>query len=306
MMSPPALSPTAQPVQATSPETAASIAASEKWAAMDEHLTIIDAAPPPLSSELRELWSYRELLGFLIWRELKTRYMQTALGASWVILQPLAMMCIFTIFFGKLAGLPADNVPYPIFHYAGLLLWIFFSNTLTGTSNSLVGNTQLVTKVYFPRLALPLAAVGARVVDFVIALSVLAAMMIHYRTPFTWQLLLTPLIVGLTALLCFGLGLRLAAWNVKYRDVGHLLPLVLQILMFASPIIYSTKLVPEKWRALYTLNPLVGLVGNFRAALFGLPFDWLALGLAAIITCAIFFNSLFAFRRMQETFADVI
>lgn len=255
---------------------------------------------------MRELWSYRELLYFLTWRDLKTRYMQTALGAAWVILQPVAMMVIFTIFFGRLARLSTDGSPPPVFYYSGLLLWIFFTGALSSTSSSLVGSAHLVTKVYFPRLALPISAMAARLVDFGVAFSVLAVLMLFYRTPITWQILLAPLTVAVAALLAFGLGLLFAAWNVRFRDIGHLLPLIIQIWMFASPIIYSTSLVPEKWRSLFMLNPLVGIITNFRAALFGLPFDWPALGVSLLITLLILVKAVQIFRRMEDSLADVI
>jgi lipopolysaccharide transport system permease protein len=260
----------------------------------------------PWLASLRELWSYRELLYYLAWRELKTRYMQTALGAAWVILQPLAMMLIFTLFFGLLARVPADGIPYPVFYYSSLLLWIFFTNTLSSTSNSLVGNAQLVTKVFFPRLALPLSSLAARLVDFGVALVALALLMIFYRTPLTIHLVVAPFIVAIAAVLAFSLGLLFAAWNVRYRDVGHMLPLVIQIWMFASPIIYSTRLVPKQWQSFYMLNPLVGILDNFRAALFGLPFDWASLGVTVLITLLVLMLAVQVFRRMEDTFADVI
>jgi lipopolysaccharide transport system permease protein len=271
-----------------------------------EYSVPIGPEPPSLLSELRELWEYRELLFFQTWRELKTRYMQTALGAIWVVLQPLAMMLIFTLFFGLLARLPSDNIPYPIFYFSGLLLWLFFAGALSGASGSLVGNTNLVTKVYFPRLILPLAAVFARMVDFAVAMTVLLGMMLFYGVSLSLQILLTFPILLLTAILTVGLGIHLAAWNVKYRDVGHILPLLLQLLMFASPIIYSAKMVPEKWRMIYMLNPMVGLVGNFRAALFGTPLDCPALTVAVLFTLIISFRGVLAFQRMEENLADVI
>ena len=274
--------------------------------ALPEYSVALSPQPPSLASEMRELWEYRELLLFQTWRELKTRYMQTVLGAAWVVLQPLAMMLIFTLFFGFLARLPSDDIPYPIFYFSGLLLWTFFASALGSSSNSLVANANLITKVYFPRLILPLAAAFARMVDFAIAMTVLFGMMIYYRMPLSPQSLLIIPIVLLTAILTIGLGIHLAAWNVKYRDIGQVLPLLLQLLMFASPIIYSAKLMPEKWRALYMFNPLVGLIGNFRAALFGSPLDWRALGVAFVITLIVGVRAIYAFQRMEENFADVI
>src|ERR1700686_5124718 len=197
---------------------------------------------------LRDLWSYRELLYFLTWRDIKVRYKQTVLGASWAIIQPLFTMLLFTLFFGRLAGLPSDGIPYPIFAYAGLLPWTFFSNAVTNSGNSLVGSSNLITKVYFPRMIIPGAAVGAGLVDFAIAFVVLAALMIYYGIALTPSLLALPLLLALTALLALGVGMWTSALNVKYRDVRYALPFVIQLWMFASPIIYPASLMPQKWR----------------------------------------------------------
>ena len=258
-----------------------------------------------LQSQARELWHGRELLMFLVWRDLKVRYVQTAMGASWVILQPLMTMALFSVF-GRWARVPNDGVPYPLFHYSGALLWILFSNALGSCSNSFTGNAQLITKVYFPRLVLPLSSVLGRVVDFGVACVLLAVMMLIYRVPLTWNFLMMPVILLLTILLALGGGLYLASVNVRYRDVSLLMPTFLQILMFASPLIYSSNMIPEHLRAYYMLNPLVGLFQNYRACLFGQPFNWVSLSVSAFIIFSLFLYALMVFGKQEEYFADVI
>ena len=256
---------------------------------------------------LRELWSYRELLYFLTWRDVKVRYKQTLLGASWAIIQPLFTTLIFTLFFGKLAGIPSDDIPYPIFAYAGLMPWTFFSNAITNSGNSIVTSANLITKVYFPRIIIPSAAVGAGLLDFAIAFAVLIGMMFYYHVSLTWNILMLPALVLLITLLALGVGMWLAGLNVKYRDVRHALPFLIQLWMFASPIIYPTTLVPEKWRWLLVLNPLTGIIEGFRTALLGhRPFNWPSLGVATAITLILLVYSAYSFRRMEKGFADVI
>lgn len=252
-----------------------------------------------------ELWQARELLMFLVWRDLKVRYVQTAMGTYWVILQPLLTMALFSVF-GRWARVPNDGVPYPLFHYSGALLWILFSNALGNCSNSFTSNAQLITKVYFPRLVLPLSSVLGRMVDFGVAFMLLVAMMFFYRVIPTIHLLMMPFILLLTVVLALGAGLYLAAVNVRYRDIGLLMPMLLQILMFASPLIYSAKMIPEKLRILYMVNPLVGLFENYRASLFGQPFNWLSLAISTAIICGLFLYSLIVFGKQEEHFADVI
>jgi lipopolysaccharide transport system permease protein len=256
--------------------------------------------------DFAELWANRELLAFLTWRDIKVRYQQTVLGAAWAIIQPLFTMLIFTLFFGRLAKLPSDGIPYPIFAYAGLLPWTFFSNAVTNTGNSLIGSSQLISKVYFPRMLIPGAAVGAGIVDFLIAFSILGVLMVVYRISPTWNLLMLPILTLLTALLALGVGLWMSALNVKYRDVRYALPFLVQLWMFATPIIYPSSMVPERWRWVLQLNPLTGIIEGFRDALFGRAFDWRALGVAAAVTAVILVFSTFSFRRMEREFADVI
>jgi lipopolysaccharide transport system permease protein len=257
--------------------------------------------------QLGDLWAYRELLYFLTWRDIKVRYKQTILGAAWAIIQPLCTMLIFTLFFGKLAGLPSDGVPYPIFAYAGLLPWTFFSNAVINSGNSLVGSSNLITKVYFPRMIIPGAAVGAGLVDFAIAFVVLIALMIYYGVVLTWSVLALPLLVALTALLALGVGLWMSALNVKYRDIRYALPFLIQLWMFASPVIYPASLMPEKWRWVLWFNPLTGIIEGYRASLLGrTQFNWTALSVSFTITLLLLVYSAYAFRRMEKTFADIV
>ena len=257
-------------------------------------------------SSLSEVWAHRELLYFLIWRDLKVRYKQTLLGAAWVILQPLLMALIFTVFMSNLVRVPSDGVPYPLFAYAGLLPWMFFSNAVATSSNGLLANSYMITKVYFPRMIIPVGLVGVRLIDFLTASAMLVPMMFYYRVEVGPSLLVLPLLFLLTTMLTLGLSVWFAALNIKYRDVGTLLPLLLQVCMFASPIIYPSSLVPEKWRLVYSLNPLAGLTEGFRASLFGLPFDWTSIGIASAVIVALFIYFVRAFCRMEADMVDII
>ena len=256
--------------------------------------------------DLTELWAYRELLFFLTWRDVRVRYKQAVLGMGWVVLQPLLMTLVFTIFLGVIVRVPSDGVPYPIFAYSGLLLWTFFSGAISGSGNSLVGNAHLITKVYFPRLLVPLASILARVVDLVVALVMLVGLMIYFRVGVSTGLLMAPVMIILLALLALGLGMWTSALNVKYRDVGLALPVFIQLWMFVSPVVYPLTLVPERWRFVYSLNPLVGIIEGFRAALFGKSFNWQALGISAIVTVALLVYAAYVFKRREKTFADII
>lgn len=256
--------------------------------------------------DLSELWAYRELLFFLTWRDIRVRYKQAVLGMGWVVLQPLLMTLVFTVFLGVIVRVPSDNVPYPLFAYSGLLLWTFFSGAISGSGNSLIGNTHLITKVYFPRLLIPLASILARMVDLLVALIMLIGLMIYYRAGVSTGLLMAPLLIVLLALLALGLGMWTSALNVKYRDVGLALPVFIQLWMFVSPVVYPLTLVPERWRLLYSLNPLVGIIEGFRAALFGKSFNWPTLGISTIVTLALLLYAGFVFKRREKTFADII
>ena len=275
----------------------------------EDPLVIIEPKRVGARLGLREVWAYRELLYFLAWRDVKVRYKQTTLGVLWVVMQPLMMTLIFTAFLGVLVRVPTHGLPYPLMVYAGLLPWTFFSNAIMQGATSIVGNSNLITKVYFPRLIIPAASVAARLVDFAVAFVILFGLMAFYRVGFTWQAAMLPVLVLLTALLALGFGLLVAALNVRYRDVGVVLPVLMQLWMFVSPVLYPSRLVQEAWPAghrLYALNPLAGIIDGFRAALFGQPFDWAALGTAAALTLLILAGSVYFFRRVEKSFADVI
>jgi lipopolysaccharide transport system permease protein len=255
---------------------------------------------------LKDLWSYRELFFFLTLRDVKVRYKQTLLGVAWAVLQPVFAMIVFTLFFGRFAGIPSDGVPYPLFAFAGLLPWTFFSNAVSSSSNSLVGNANLITKVYFPRIVIPGAATAAGLVDFAVAFAVLIALMFYYGVAITWNIALLPPLIMLTTLLALGIGMWASALNVKYRDIRYALPFMMQLWMFASPVIYPTSIVPENYRWALALNPLSGIITGYRSSLFGREFDWAALGVASVVTLAVLLYSAYSFRRMERDFADII
>jgi lipopolysaccharide transport system permease protein len=261
----------------------------------------------------RELWEYRELLYFLAWRDVKIRYKQTALGATWAILQPFLQMVVFSLFFGRLANISSEGYPYPIFNYAGLLPWNYFSYALTTASNSLVSNAHMITKVYFPRLIVPISSVLSGLVDFAVAFVVLIGMMIFYRADIapTWSaFFLLPLFLLLAMVTSLGVSLWASALNVTYRDVRYVIPFVVQFWMFATPVIYGADLLDklgEPWNTLYGLNPMVGVVEGFRWALLGkTPSDPVMIGLSVIVAVALLFTGLYYFRRTEKNFADVI
>jgi lipopolysaccharide transport system permease protein len=266
----------------------------------------IESARGWTSLDLRDLWAHRDLFYFLVWRDVKVRYKQTALGVVWAVLQPLLTMVVFTAIFGRLAGVPSDGEPYPIFVYAGLLPWSFFNQAVTTSSNSLVGNAALITKVYFPRLVIPGAAVGAGLVDFAIAAVILFVMAFHYGVAFGASILMLIPLALLTMLFAAGVGMWMSALNVKYRDVRYALPFVLQIWMYVTPIIYPVTFIPQRWRWLIVLNPLSGIIQGFRSAIFSRPFDWSGIAVSAAMTVSVLIYAAFAFRRMEREFADII
>jgi lipopolysaccharide transport system permease protein len=255
---------------------------------------------------LQDLWRYRELLYFLTWRDVKLRYKQTALGAAWAIIQPLFTMLLFTLFFGRLARIQSGGIPYPLFAYAGLLPWTFFANALTNSGNSLVGNSNLITKVYFPRMIIPAAAVLAGLLDLLIAFLLLIPMLVYYRIAVSWNLLSLPLFILLATLLALGVGMWFAALNVKYRDIRYALPFLVQLWLFASPVIYPSSIMPERWRWLLALNPMTGIIEGFRASLFGGKLDAAMTLTSAGLTVAILIVSFFAFQYAEDSFADVV
>lgn len=256
--------------------------------------------------DLGEIWAHRELLYFLTLRDIKLRYKQTMLGAIWAILQPLLPMVIFTLFFGRLAGMPSDGIPYSIFAYAALLPWTYFANAVSNSSVSVVGNSTLVSKVYFPRMIIPGAATLAALLDFLVGLIMLGVLMLWHHVSLHLSILMFPALVALTTALALGIGLLFSAWNVRYRDIRYALPFVVQFWMFATPVIYPASLVPHKWRWALALNPLTGVIEGFRSALFGRPFDWTSLAFSSGIAIMLLFYAGFAFRRMERTFADTI
>ncbi|MGC8669457.1 MAG: ABC transporter permease [Chthonomonadales bacterium] len=255
-----------------------------------------------------ELWRYRELLYFLTWRDVKVRYKQTVLGAAWAILQPLTQMVVFTIFFGRLAGIgqKTGGTPYPIYVYAGLLPWTFFANSVTNCANALVGNTNLITKVYFPRLVIPFATVGAALVDLAVSFAVLIALMLWYGTHLTWQIAYVPLFLVGTLLAAGGVGSLLSALTVAYRDFRYVVPFLIQIWLFVTPVIYPSKMVPGRWRWLLDLNPMSGLIEGFRAAFLGGRMDWPHIALSFAVSAALFLAGAVYFRSTERRFADII
>jgi lipopolysaccharide transport system permease protein len=255
---------------------------------------------------LAEVWSNRELLYFLTWRDIKIRYKQTALGAIWAIIQPLFPMLIFTLFFGRLAKIPSDGIPYSIFAYAGLLPWTYFASAVGNSSNSIVGSSNLISRVYFPRTIIPASAVLASLLDFAIAFVLLAGLMVWHRIPLTIAtLMLIPLTVVLTVI-ALGVGMLFSGWTVKYRDIRFALPFLIQVWMFATPVIYPASLVPQKWRWALGVNPITGIVEGFRSALFGRPFAWDFLAYSAVFALVMLIYSAYSFRRLERLFADLI
>jgi lipopolysaccharide transport system permease protein len=256
---------------------------------------------------LGELWHHRELLYFLTWREIKVRYKQTALGVAWAVLQPLFAMLIFSLFFGRLGKLPSDGIPYPLFVFGGLVPWTFFSNALTNSSNSLVNSAHLISKIYFPRLALPISSILSGLVDLALSFGLLLVIMAYYRVMPTVNVIWLPPLVLLASVTALGVGLWLSALNVEFRDIKHTVPFLAQMWMFATPIAYPSSLLPERWRTLYALNPMVGVVEGFRWALLGTGLRpgriMLASSAAAVI---ILVTGAFYFRRMERTFADIV
>ena len=269
--------------------------------------TIIEPKKRWIPIDLKQIWNYRELFYFLTKRDIKVRYKQTVLGGLWAIIQPVFTMIVFTLFFGRLAKIPSDGIPYPIFVYAGLLPWTYFANALTASGNSLVGSANLITKVYFPRLIVPASASLAGLLDFFIAMLVMGAMMIYYQFLPGIGILLFPFLVGLTFLCAVGVGLWLSALNVQYRDIRYVIPFLIQIWMFVSPVIYPVSMVQQKYQWLLALNPMTGVIQAYRASLLGhKPIDWFLLGISTAIIIIIFLSGLYYFRRMEKTFADVI
>lgn len=261
--------------------------------------------------ELRAIWDYRELLFFLVWRDVKVRYKQTALGVLWIVFQPVLSMVVFSLLFGELLKVPSGGVPYPVFSYAALLPWNYFAASLTRSSTSLVGSANLVTKVYFPRLIIPISGVLSGLVDFGVALLVLAGLMLYYGVPLTPAVLWLPLLLWLALLTALGFGLWLAALNVRYRDVNYLVPFLAQMWMYVTPVVYGSTLVPERFRILLALNPMTVVVEGFRWALLGsaAPAEHMSpgvLALSLVVVVVVLVGGLLFFRNTERTFADIV
>ncbi len=256
----------------------------------------------------RDVWRYRELLYFLSWRDILVRYKQTVLGVAWAVLRPLITMIVFTVIFGRLARMPSEGVPYPLLVFAGMLPWQLFSTALTEASGSLIGSANLVAKVYFPRLLVPASSIVVCAVDFLINAGLLVALMAWYRVGPTWHLLATPVFILLTLAAAMGAGLWLAALNVNYRDFRYVVPFFVQFGLYVSPVGFSSSVVPEQWRVLYSLNPMVALIDGFRWSVLGeaRPLDIASLGLGCTVGVALLVSGLWFFRRMERSFADTI
>jgi homopolymeric O-antigen transport system permease protein len=257
--------------------------------------------------DLESIWQYRELLYFLIWRDLKIRYKQTVIGVAWAVLQPLVQMIIFSVIFGRFAKMPSDGLPYAVFAYSALLPWNYFATALNRCSQSVVGDANLISKIYFPRLLLPLAGTYSGFVDFFVSFVLLLGMMAWYEVSFTWWILTVPLFLMFAQLTALAVGLWLSALNVRYRDVGHTVPFIIQIWMFASPVVYPVSMIPEKWRMLFSINPMVGVIEGFRWALLGKTSPDLAvMAGSAFVVSALLVGGLVFFKSMERTFADVV
>jgi lipopolysaccharide transport system permease protein len=272
-----------------------------------EHITLIQPSHGWINLNLRDLWQYRELLYFLIWRDIKVRYKQTVIGAAWAIIQPFFTMVVFSLFFGRLAEMPSDGIPYPIFSYAALVPWQFFANGLALSSNSLVESANLLRKVYFPRLVIPTSAVLSGVVDFGLAFVVLLGMMLVYGILPTINIIWLPVFLLLALVTSLGAGLWLSAMNVQFRDVRYTVPFLVQLWLFATPIAYPSSLLDQPWRTIYALNPMVGVVEGFRWALLGVDTAPGPVVLAsALAALGLLVSGMYYFKRMEKTFADVV
>jgi len=271
-----------------------------------EHVTVIEPARGWRMLDLKELWAYRELLWVLTMRDIKVRYKQTVLGVTWAVIQPVMTMVIFSIVFGQLAKLPSEGYPYPIFVYTALLPWTFFAGAIGTSAGSVVGSTNLVSKVYFPRLVIPLSSVGAGLADLAIATLILLLMMLWYGVGWTPNLLVAPLLLIAVVFTALGVGTLLAALTVAYRDFRYVIPFLIQFWMYATPVVYSKDLIPEKWQWLLFLNPMAGLIDAFRSAFLGKPFDYSAIGISFAIATLFFLWGVAYFEKVERRFADII
>lgn len=273
---------------------------------MEKPFTVIETKRGWSLINTQELIRYRELLYFLVWRDIKVRYRQTILGAVWAIFQPLMYAIIFTIFLGNLARMPSEGIPYSIFVFAGLLPWTFFSNAVSSAGQSLVGSAHLITKVYFPRIFILTAKIFTALLDFVISIVVLFVMLPFYHMGLTWNIFLLLFLILLTIICAIGVGSLLSSLNVEYRDFQYVIPFMTQIWMFCSPVVYPVSIVPEKWRWVLALNPMTGILDGYRAAFLGKAIDWQGLGISGLISVVIFIIGFFYFIRVEQKFADII
>jgi lipopolysaccharide transport system permease protein len=270
------------------------------------HVTVIEPSRGWRALDLKELWAYRELLWVLTERDIKVRYKQTVLGAAWAVIQPVMLMVVFSIFFGRLAKVPSDGLPYPVFAYCALLPWTFFANALSSSANSVLGSANLISKVYFPRLIVPLASIGSWLVDFAIASLILLGLMLYYDVAWTANLLAVPLLLLGVVVAALGAGTLLSALTVAYRDFRYVIPFLLQFWMFATPVVYPASLVPAEWHWVLNLNPMAGLVEGFRSAFLGRPFDVDAILLSFAAAVAMFLAGVAYFEKVERRFADII
>ena len=270
------------------------------------HLTVIEPSKGWQMLDWRELWAFRELLWVLTARDIRVRYKQTVIGAGWAILRPVITMIIFSVVFGRLAKMPSDDYPYPVFVYAALLPWTFFATAIGASGASLVASSPLVSKVYFPRLIIPLSSIGAGLVDLLVSTGILLLMMLWYGVGWTWNLLAAPVLLLFVVFTALGMGTLLSALTVAYRDFTHLTPFMVQIWMFVTPVIFPVSLVPERWQWLLYLNPMTGLVEGFRSSFLGRPFDLAGLVASVAIATALFLAGVAYFERVERRFADII
>jgi lipopolysaccharide transport system permease protein len=271
-----------------------------------EHVTVIEPEQGWRTLDWRELWAYRELLWVLTERDIKVRYKQTVLGVAWALIQPLATMLLFSVVFGRLARIPSDGLPYPIFVYAGLLPWTFFANAISSSSNSLVGQQHLISKVYFPRLIIPLSSIGTGLIDFAISSTILMVLMAWYGIGWSFNLLAVPLLVMAVIFIALGVGTLLSALTVSYRDFRYVIPFMVQFWMYATPVVYPASLFPEQWQWVLYLNPMAGLIEGFRSAFLDRPFDLSGIAISMSVALALFLLGVFYFEKMERRFADII
>ncbi len=271
-----------------------------------DHVTVIEPPKGWHMFDLRELWAYRELLGVLTTRDIKVRYKQTVLGVTWAVIQPVVTMIVFTIVFGKLAKLPTDGYPYPIFVYSALLPWMFFANAIGTAGGSLIGSSHLVSKVYFPRLIIPLSSIGSGLIDLAISTGILLLLMLYYGVPLTMQIFAAPILLIAVIFTALGVGTLLSALTVAYRDFRFVVPFMIQIWLFCTPVVYAMSLVPEHWQWILGLNPMTGIVEGFRAAFLGKPFDLTTLIISFFISTLIFLIGIAYFEKVERRFADII